>query len=422
MAFDVFISYPHQNKAVADASCAALEAEGIRCWIAPRDVPPGAQWAASIVEAIDACRVMVLIFSAYTNQSRQVHREVQQAFDAEKPVIPFRIENIAPERTLRYYMGSVHWLDALTPPLEQHLKKLVVSVQSLAGGQAPALPETTSNRAETSVTQLAANQPQQRDEEPQREGTKVNASLRDAEAHQSGEEKAVEDAEARQSAEPVARSEREAEDCALAEAKSLSERRRLEQVEADKRIEEERRKEAEVVAAAKCRAVHEGGFTAAGVTDAVAEPQHRSFLSRRTRSLAVLGFAVLLGIGAVAFFSLSPRTPGPAPAPTTPTIQQYAPLAVPGCIAVHSDRGDNKNTVTIIASDSAADKTSLELAQQKAKQNGFSVLWYSYPAGQPSYIPVRAAKALDIDKTDFLIYCGPYNDTFMQLVRSYGLN
>jgi len=147
MAHDVFISYPHQDKATADAVCAKLEAEGIRCWIAPRDIAPSADWAASIVEAIENCRVMVLIFSAHANQSKQVHREVQQAFDEERPVLPFRIENIAPDKTLRYYMASVHWLDALTPPLEQHLQKLAVSVQALVrattsdadrqGGQIP---------------------------------------------------------------------------------------------------------------------------------------------------------------------------------------------------------------------------------------------------------------------------------------------
>jgi Sulfatase-modifying factor enzyme 1 len=69
--------------------------------------------------------------SAHANRSKQVHREVQQAFDGEKPVVPFRIENVNPEKSLRYYMGPVHWLDALTPPLEQHLQKLTASVRAL---------------------------------------------------------------------------------------------------------------------------------------------------------------------------------------------------------------------------------------------------------------------------------------------------
>jgi hypothetical protein len=136
MNFDVFISYPHQNKTVADAVCAKLEAEGVRCWIAPRDISPSAEWAASIVESIDACRIMVLVFSSDANRSKQVHREVQRAFDGEKPVIPFRIEEVAPEGTLAFYMPSVHWLDAVTPPLEQHLEKLAEKVRAQL--QAPA--------------------------------------------------------------------------------------------------------------------------------------------------------------------------------------------------------------------------------------------------------------------------------------------
>jgi formylglycine-generating enzyme required for sulfatase activity len=132
MNFDAFISYANQDKAVADAACAKLEADGIRCWIAPRDVPPGAQWAAAIVDAIDHCCAMVLIFSSSANGSNQIHREVQRAFEREVPVVPFRIENVVPEQALAYYMGSVHWLDALTPPLEQHLQKLVASLKPYA--------------------------------------------------------------------------------------------------------------------------------------------------------------------------------------------------------------------------------------------------------------------------------------------------
>jgi len=132
MNFDAFISYANQDKPAADAACAKLEAEGIRCWIAPRDVPPGAQWAAAIVDAIDHCRAMVLIFSSSANGSKQIHREVQRAFEREVPVVPFRIENVAPEQALAYYMGPVHWLDALTPPLEQHLQKLVASLKPFA--------------------------------------------------------------------------------------------------------------------------------------------------------------------------------------------------------------------------------------------------------------------------------------------------
>jgi hypothetical protein len=131
MTFDVFISYSANDKTIADAACAVLESEGIRCWIAPRDIQPGTEWSAAIVSAMDQCRGMVLIFSSNANSSRQVRREVERAFNKNIPVLPVRIENVPPTESLAYFMDSVHWLDALTPPLEKHLRTLAASIKRL---------------------------------------------------------------------------------------------------------------------------------------------------------------------------------------------------------------------------------------------------------------------------------------------------
>ena len=131
MPHDAFISYSTSDKAAADAACATLEASGIRCWIAPRDITPGAEWGEAIVDAINHCRVMILIFSESANESPQIPREVERAVSKGIPVIPLRIQDIAPARSLEYFIGTVHWLDALTPPLEVHLRRLVESVKTL---------------------------------------------------------------------------------------------------------------------------------------------------------------------------------------------------------------------------------------------------------------------------------------------------
>ncbi|MCA1816595.1 MAG: TIR domain-containing protein [Acidobacteria bacterium] len=131
MAHDVFISYSTKDKAAADAACAALEAEGLRCWIAPRDITPGTDWGDAIVRAISASRVMVLIFSDHANRSQQIKREVNQAIDKELAIIPLRIENVLPSGSLEYYLDTTHWLDALTLPLEYHLSRLAETVELL---------------------------------------------------------------------------------------------------------------------------------------------------------------------------------------------------------------------------------------------------------------------------------------------------
>jgi hypothetical protein len=136
MNFDVFISYAHQDKAMADYACAALEADGIKCWIAPRDIAPGVEWAGAIVDALDRCRGVVLIFSSNANQSKQIYREVQRAFERAVPVVPVRVEKVEPAQSLAYYLGSVHWLDALTPPFEAHFRHLSVAMKALMDKQA----------------------------------------------------------------------------------------------------------------------------------------------------------------------------------------------------------------------------------------------------------------------------------------------
>ncbi|MBI5237840.1 MAG: toll/interleukin-1 receptor domain-containing protein [Deltaproteobacteria bacterium] len=125
MAHDVFISYASADKHCADAACASLEHAGIRCWIAPRDVSAGQEYAEAIVHAISQAYVLVLIFSEHANRSPHVRKEVERAVSKGKPILPLRIEDTPLSPALEYCLGNTQWLDAITPPLEEHLNKLV---------------------------------------------------------------------------------------------------------------------------------------------------------------------------------------------------------------------------------------------------------------------------------------------------------
>ena len=128
-ASDVFLSYSSVDKTTADSVCAVLEQDGIRCWMAPRDILPGREWAESIVDAIAGSRMMVVIFSSQANMSQHVLREVEQAVHRGLVIIPFRIEDVLPTQSMAYFLRMPHWLDAMTPPLEAHIRKLSNSVQ-----------------------------------------------------------------------------------------------------------------------------------------------------------------------------------------------------------------------------------------------------------------------------------------------------
>jgi hypothetical protein len=158
MAHDVFISHSSIDKPTADAIVALLEANGIRCWIAPRDILPGSDWSESIMEAMEQAGTMVLVFSAHSNTSPQIRREIESAVSAGIPVIPFRIEDVLPSKSLQYFIGPQHWLDAWTPPLEQHLHRLTATIKALlskriegfdAAGKEPRLKPQTDTAAAT---------------------------------------------------------------------------------------------------------------------------------------------------------------------------------------------------------------------------------------------------------------------------------
>ncbi len=127
----VFVSYSQPDRDTALDIVSHLENHDMPCWVAPRDVAPGAEWAEQIVEAIARARVMVLVFSSSANGSPQVRREVERAVHRRVRVLPFRVEDVPPSRSLEYFLSSQHWLDAFPPPMGPHYARLTAYVQTL---------------------------------------------------------------------------------------------------------------------------------------------------------------------------------------------------------------------------------------------------------------------------------------------------
>ncbi|WP_233840476.1 toll/interleukin-1 receptor domain-containing protein [Dyella sp. 2HG41-7] len=149
MAQHLFISYSQPDRDAAFALVQRLEARGIRVWIAPRDISPSADWAAEIIDAISNARLMVLIFSGSSNDSSQVRREVERAVHKQVPILPFRIENVLPSKSLEYFLSAQHWMDAYPPPLEPHIDRLCDYLDTALGAQASSVEHQPTHGAET---------------------------------------------------------------------------------------------------------------------------------------------------------------------------------------------------------------------------------------------------------------------------------
>ena len=132
----VFISHSSEDKTIADTICQRLESDGIKCWIAPRDIEPGSDWTKAIMQGIESSRVLILVFSKHANDSDHVYREVAKAFSSRLAVVPFRIEAILPTSGLSYYLNTVHWLDAVNQPLDRPISTLIERVKALLTGDA----------------------------------------------------------------------------------------------------------------------------------------------------------------------------------------------------------------------------------------------------------------------------------------------
>lgn len=142
MTHDVFISYSSKNKTAADAICHVLENNGIKCWMAPRDIPAGSRYGDMIDDAIKFSSVVVVIFSQTAAESEWVNGELNVAFEEQKTIIPFRIDSTPLTGQNRVMLNQKHWIDAY-PDYEEKFSDLVNAVLLVIGKKV----DTKSNSA-----------------------------------------------------------------------------------------------------------------------------------------------------------------------------------------------------------------------------------------------------------------------------------
>jgi predicted ATPase len=145
----VFISHSSRDHVEAGAVCAALEAAGVPCWIAPRDIAAGVEWSAAIVRGLHGSRLLLLLYTAASNESPQVLREVERMVALRRPVVGVRREGAPVSPELAPLTGSVRWFAASETPLEERLPELVAFVKDAlsSGGEAAGSATPSSPRA-----------------------------------------------------------------------------------------------------------------------------------------------------------------------------------------------------------------------------------------------------------------------------------
>lgn len=136
--YDLFISYASENKDIADYIVEKIERRGYRCFIAPRDIRTGSEYAVEIIRGISNSTAVLLVFSSKSDRSHYVLREINSAVSRNRPIIPLRIEDFLPSEAMEFYLGPTHWLDAFPAILDVHLDKIV----NIFSGMNNNVPET----------------------------------------------------------------------------------------------------------------------------------------------------------------------------------------------------------------------------------------------------------------------------------------
>jgi TolB-like protein len=141
----VFLSYASHDTEIANTVCRELESRGIRCWIAPRDVAPGALYADAIVRAINEARVLLVVLSQSAVASSHVGREIERAASKRKQIIALRIDAASLSPALEYFLSESQWVDMPALGMQAALGKIADVIRA-----GPAMGTSTIARGDAS--------------------------------------------------------------------------------------------------------------------------------------------------------------------------------------------------------------------------------------------------------------------------------
>lgn len=132
MGQDVFISYKSEEFQEADRVRQQLESGGISCWMAPNSITGGASYATEIPQAIRSCRVFVLILSRRAQLSQWVPKELDQAINCGKIIMPFMLGNCPLEDDFSFYLSNVQRYPAYEGR-EAAMQRMLREIRTLLG-------------------------------------------------------------------------------------------------------------------------------------------------------------------------------------------------------------------------------------------------------------------------------------------------
>lgn len=107
-----FISHSSKDAEVANRICDFLERKGERCFLAPRDIRAGREYAEEIINGIEQSDAMVLVMSEHANVSPHVLREVERAVSKSIPILVYKLTEVELSKSMEYFLMTHQWFQA----------------------------------------------------------------------------------------------------------------------------------------------------------------------------------------------------------------------------------------------------------------------------------------------------------------------
>ena len=124
---NVFLSFSSKQTNEAERICNYLESHGLSCFFSTRDLIPGEEYAAQLLDRIDEASVLVLLLSASSNESPHVLREVEYAVSHNTPILGYSLEPVTLSKSMEYFMMTHQWITSE----ENKDEKLLQSIRHL---------------------------------------------------------------------------------------------------------------------------------------------------------------------------------------------------------------------------------------------------------------------------------------------------
>lgn len=117
----LFFSYARPDRDSVLPLAIELQNLGFAVWVDTQGIQGGSLWAEEIVKAIDECEFFILFISLSSIKSDNVRREMYLAYDAEKIIIPIRLEKVAIPPELAFQLADIQWIETDLPDWKTRL-------------------------------------------------------------------------------------------------------------------------------------------------------------------------------------------------------------------------------------------------------------------------------------------------------------